>query len=101
MDKSHNGWGNYETWRVSLEFFDSYLTELSADGLTETEARQAMEPDSLKSYVEDLLEAEAAVGWDGGGSTVLSYALAFIEDVDWREIHAHMADEMYQYDWDE
>ena len=70
---NYNGWTNYATWRIHLEVFDG-CNDLSEG------------PDFLKEYVEELLEAE-------GEGLALSYALAFISDVNWHEIAEHMCDE--------
>lgn len=72
MEK-YNGWTNYATWRVHLEVFDG-CNDLPND------------PDFLKEYVEEVLEAEAE-------GMALSYALAFISDVNWHEIAEYMHDE--------
>ena len=96
LNKKYNGWSNYETWRVSLEFFDGYLSDINQNGATESGAREEIQAESLKDFVEECLAGEASAR-----STVYSYALAFLEDVDWREIEAHLVQEVYQYDWSE
>jgi hypothetical protein len=63
----YNGWTNYATWRINLEFFD--------DGATE----YYQTSDEMKSYVTDYLEEQAS-------GVALSYALAFIDNVNWHEI---------------
>ena len=95
LNKEYQGWGNYPTWRVALEFFDGYLYDINQDGQTESQARSMVEHDKLQEMVEDLLEKEST------GPTVLSYAMAFLEDVDWREIEANLVQEVYEYDWSE
>lgn len=72
MEK-YNGWTNYATWRVNLEFFDSGAGEYyDAD-----ECRQFVE-----SYIEESSEGIAR-----------DYALAFISDVNWHEIAEHHKEE--------
>ena len=64
-----NGWTNYETWRVNLEFFDGYEGELSAD--------------IAKEIVEEYIDGSSTVGF------ARDYAHAFIADVNWHEIAGH------------
>ena len=85
MEKECNGWSNYENWRVSLEFFSDYRFWMHDEGLTPEECDSRIEPEVLKDYVSGLLEGEADVG-----STVFSYAMAFLDDVNWAEISAHL-----------
>ena len=75
-DTTYNGWTNYSTWRINLEFVDDniYNCETTADGI------QAM--------VEEHLECEC------GNETTLSYAMAFIDDVNWLQIAKHIAEEV-------
>ena len=94
LNKAYNGWGSYPTWRVALEFFDGYLSDISQDGHSESQARSMVRSDKLQELVEDLL------GQESTGPTVLSYAMAFLEDVDWDEIEANLVQEIYEYDWD-
>ena len=86
MDSECNGWSNYETWRVSLEFFSDYSFYLSEEGLTPEEINSRVSPEMLEEYVQELLEGECRTS----DSTVLSYALAFMSDVNWQEISAHL-----------
>jgi hypothetical protein len=78
-DNTYNGWTNYETWRVRLEFFDGF----DARDLM-TEEKDPYEVGLyLKEYVTDYLEME-------GKGLSLDYALAFIQNVNWREIAKDM-----------
>jgi len=78
-NQKHNGWTNYATWRINLEFgfFDS------------PEEYQKYTPEMLKEYVEDALEDECRED----RSYVLSYALSFISDVNWDEIHTKLQED--------
>lgn len=71
---SYNGWTNYETWRINLEFFDCWENgRLTAE--------------SAEEIVTEYLESECSEG------IVLDYALAFIARVNWHEIaEAHNED---------
>lgn len=82
----YNGWTNYATWRVNLEIFDGYNPyEMGQDYNVEAYDLAV----SLKEHVEELLEAE--IGNAMGLS--FSYAMAFLSDVNWREIAQHMIDD--------
>lgn len=66
-NEKYNGWSNYETWRVNLEVFDG-----SEDfNMAEFEMRE---------FVEELIENDTKEG------LARDYAMAFISNVDWREI---------------
>jgi hypothetical protein len=62
----YNGWTNYATWRVMLENFDGEERELSSE--------------ECKEMIEEYLELQC------DNELTLSYALAFINDVNWHEI---------------
>ena len=92
-DKTYNGWTNYATWRVNLEIFDGYaLSDFPFDEGASNEP-ELIDPYelglALQSYVEDhIYEA-------GGGehNLAVSYALAFLSDVNWYEIATHMIED--------
>jgi hypothetical protein len=85
-DKRYNGWANYATWKVNLEYFDGDL-----DGIFD------LSPDEfagayhlgkeLESYVHNLLDESGAPEY------VLDLARSFLSDVDWREIAEHMIED--------
>jgi len=71
-ENTYNGWTNYETWRVNLELFngdDERWSYASSDGMRE--------------FAEMLIEesTDEGIGRD--------YAMAFLQNVDWREIAEH------------
>lgn len=83
MDNKYNGWTNYATWRVNLEMIDG----LTPDdfGLTEEQQKDAHELSlCLKDCVRDQIDNSSEDGF------VRDYALAFVSDVDWRQIAQHM-----------
>ncbi len=81
--KRYNGWANYATWRINLEIIDDAARGgFNFDGA-----------DSVKEYVEDLLESNS--------SLALDYALAFISNCDWRELYEHAKENMrFETPWD-
>ena len=84
QDKTHNGWTNYATWRINLEILSdidiSYWESLLEDNLTAYELGAY-----FQDYVEELL--------DTSNDLAQSYALAFINDVNWSEIAQHTLDD--------
>ena len=70
----YNGWTNYPTWRVNLEIFDGGNWDRYA-------------ADDLKEFVIDQIFAETSSG------IARDYAIAFLEEVNWREIAGHLTEE--------
>ena len=70
----YNGWTNYPTWRVNLEVFDGG----NWDRYT---------PKDMEEFVRDLLTADVHTG------LVVDYAMSFISEVNWHEIHSHYVEE--------
>ena len=78
---TYNGWTNYATWRVNLEIFDG----MSPRDVTDTRDVEAYElGQAMKEYAEEMLS---------GDSLAVSYALAFLSDVNWYEIAMHKIEE--------
>ena len=74
---TYNGWTNYATWRVNLEIFD---------GMSPADVYGEAPPDvwalegAMKEYADEMLS---------GDSLAVSYARAFLADVNWTEIARH------------
>ena len=81
MEKqTYNGWTNYATWRVNLEMFDgANLSDIACPGDEDYEVAQ-----QLREYAEEIISMGATDG------LAKDYALAFLSDVNWREIAQHM-----------
>jgi hypothetical protein len=78
---TYNGWTNYATWRVNLEIFDNLNLEEYFDSEPDLPTVAAF----AKSWTEEILESDAPC------STIAhNYALAFLSDVNWREIAIHL-----------
>jgi hypothetical protein len=88
-DSTYNGWTNYATWRIQIEMFDGY-----EDGLNDSELRDVAEKDTydfskeLEEQADERLSDNAT-----DGSLVLSYARAFLSDVNFYEIAEHIISE--------
>ena len=81
---TYNGWTNYATWRVNLEIFDGFDPKNYWSGSDRWEAYDL--GDFLKGYAEELIESSSSEG------LARDYALAFLSDVDWRQIASRMLD---------
>lgn len=90
-DNKYNGWTNYATWRINLEIFDGF--ELKDHYSDKPELSEVA--DYIQEYLEDALETESM-----GNNLVLSYALAFVNQVNYREIAEHLI-EAAEYEEDE
>ena len=78
-DKTYNGWTNYATWRVNLEMFDG--GDWQAFNLAQEHYELAVD---LKDWAEYMIESTTSAG------LARDYALAFLDDVNWKEIAKHM-----------
>lgn len=82
----YNGWTNYATWRIALEWFDGMSCEdVTGNDLADYEENPNDLPNSIQNYVESVLTNDA-----DESSTVYSYAMAFLDDVNWYEIAEHL-----------
>tara|TARA_R110000744_G_C19056822_1_gene528501 strand:- start:209 stop:451 length:243 start_codon:yes stop_codon:yes gene_type:complete len=69
-NEKHNGWTNYETWRVNLEIFAGFIAE----------DWEEVTGEWCKDYAADIVcEGQEE-------SFALDYALAFLGPVNWYEI---------------
>jgi hypothetical protein len=89
-DQTYNGWTNYATWRVNLEIFDGIDPhDYGWDNLDSYDLGK-----QLQDYAEELIEMSVRDPQCGTGqhspSLARDYALAFLADVDWREIADHL-----------
>jgi hypothetical protein len=78
---TYNGWHNYATWRIALEWFDNFNPDEN-----ETDVYDLSK--TLEAYVTETLEEMTVQS-----TLVLDYALAFVSDVNWYEIAQHLIDE--------
>ena len=92
MDKKYNGWTNFETWKVNLEFFDGLSIKDLFHGHSildlgkDKEERTYNLSQSLKNLIEEHIEDESKE------SFTQSLALAFISNVNYYEIASHMVE---------
>jgi hypothetical protein len=76
--QTYNGWSNYATWRIALEWFDNFNPDEN-----ETDVYDLSK--TLEAYVTETLEEMTVQS-----TLVLDYALAFTSDVNWYEIAEHL-----------
>lgn len=81
MDTKYNGWTNYATWRVNLEWFDGFNP--SDNGYDTKDIYELSE--QLKDYVQNVIDETSL-----DNNIVKDYALVFISDVNWYEIAEHL-----------
>jgi hypothetical protein len=86
-DKTYNGWTNYATWRINLEVFDGMNVEDYWDK-PETDAHALGE--WLQEYAEETIFVGCRYDERGQSSLIEDYARAFLQEVNWAEIAAHM-----------
>ncbi|MAZ72432.1 MAG: hypothetical protein CMC70_04725 [Flavobacteriaceae bacterium] len=92
QDKTYNGWTNYETWRVKLEIIDNWEP---VDHLA-----PKFEPDLLKEYVEDVVcsDTDESRHLFVSRSFMASYALAFLDAVNYTEISKALRDDYKEHE---
>jgi len=83
QDKTYNGWANYATWRINLEIFDNF--DISDYDKTPYELSQ-----QLKDYADEILYMDQK-NLDNE-SLALSYARAFMDEVNFYEIAEALLD---------
>ena len=81
----YNGWTNFDTWRVKLEHVDNMTWDEFDNGNT------------VKEIGERLKECIQSLIFDNPGDWSKDYTDAFMDDVNWSELAAHMND-AYRYD---
>lgn len=84
-DKTYNGWTNYATWRINLEMFDGQPVHDIDEHTDSYELAQL-----LKEMAEEYISESAK---ELTFNYARDYALAFLEDVNWREIAEHMIED--------
>ena len=78
-DTTYNGWSNYATWRIQLEMFDN----ISAGDFNGMDDAYQLAQD-MQERAEYYIECSSEAGF------ARDYAMAFLSDVDWRELAEHM-----------
>ena len=80
---TYNGWTNYATWRINLEFgLTDFYSDIYDLGDIPNDIDDIIY--NIKEYVEESLESNC------DNEMTLSYALAFTDDVNYYEIATHI-----------
>lgn len=95
-DKTYNGWTNYQTWRVNLEMLDGIDPNEMGWRVSDPYDLAKI----LTEYCIDILESYNPTYKRTDNNLVLSFALAFLSEVNWLEIANHMIED-YDLDKDE
>ena len=97
-DTKYNGWANYATWRVQLEIVDGYVSTIVYDDdwmrAYWLDSSLSDIADELHEYVEEVIFMEQ----EDKESIADSYARAFLDTVDWREIAEHAKEQAEEAD---
>jgi len=75
----YNGWTNYATWRIALEIFDGWVIE-GSEPITSSEVESIIEEVVFGATIDD-------------NKLCQDYARAFIANVNFYEIAAHINQE--------
>jgi hypothetical protein len=85
-DTSYNGWANYATWRVQLEIFDN-ISAGDFNGMDDEEPDAYQLAQDMQERAEYYIECSSEAG------LARDYAMAFLSDVNWRELAEHMIED--------
>ena len=91
---TYNGWTNYATWRVQLEFFDGMDAYDVRDQITGMSLYDvaAHAKETVHEFILDAVPDDAKRGELTPAAMVAGWARAFTDDVNWREIAEHLID---------
>jgi hypothetical protein len=82
-NETYNGWTNYATWRINLEYdLSNFYIDIYDLGDIPEDIDDIIY--NIKEHVEEHLSSNC------NNDTTLSYAMAFIDDVNWYEIATHI-----------
>ena len=89
-NETYNGWTNYATWRINLEIIDGY--SFVKEDITSSDDKLAISDiaDFLKDNVVE--NAISQYGELDNTSLAYSYAMAFVDDVNFYEIAENVAE---------
>jgi len=86
-NEKYNGWTNYATWRVNLEMVDGLDPREHFSGSKDVYELATKIEEYIKGYIDEFASGMAR-----------DYALAFLDEVNWREIAKSIAEayELFQ-----
>ena len=91
---TYNGWTNYATWRVQLEFFDGLDTYEVRDQIGGMDLYEigSHAKETVRQFIEDTLPDDNNRGQLTPAGIVAGWAGAFVDEVNWKEIAEHLAE---------
>jgi len=94
--EKHNGWTNYATWRIYCELFDyntphsirEYFVERiqNKKGYTTNDLIHEVKDKAIDTVIEECIGGKCP----DPNHLAVSYAIAFMTDVNWNEIASHV-----------
>jgi hypothetical protein len=95
MSDRYNGWANYETWRINLEMFDGFDPSdyLDRHDLSDEDGKEKA-TDYLTDVLRSLVAFDIEMDCPNREGFVYDLAMSFLSKVDYREIAAHMVDDV-------
>lgn len=87
MEMKYNGWSNYVTWKMNLEFIDEQLNhyyEVAPRTKDPAEMAEFLQRE-WELYVEHIMEQLGNEQW-----LLFSFVDCYVEDVNWYEIAEHV-----------
>lgn len=95
MNNEYNGWANYATWRVQLEIVDDLVEAECADDI---ERARALTDDEWREMIEYWVEEIVFLSHrEHDNSLMMSYADAFLSDVNYYELSDAAVDKAKNY----
>ena len=82
-NEKYNGWTNYATWRINLEWLDGFNPDDNGYDTNDVYELSIQ----LKDYVESVIDETTPDG------IAKDYALAFVSDVNYYEIAENLIEE--------
>ena len=86
-DKRYNGWTNYATWKIKLEYLDDDINDMRERFDLSADTSPYHLAKDLEAFVNDYIEESGAPEY------VLDLAQCFLSYVDWREIAEHLIED--------
>lgn len=88
--QKYNGWANYPTWRVNLEFFDGLDWDDTFQHVVDDDKEDAIDEikDTLESMMDEYIASEMQNKW------IMGWVDAWLAQVNYYEIAKHIYDEV-------
>ena len=91
---TYNGYSNYATWRVHLEFFAKMDARDTFDQIAGMSLHEiaAHAKETARKFIYGTLPNHTDRGQTAGAEIVTGWAAAFLDEVDWKEIAEYLAE---------